>query len=45
MISSGIYCATKRWYSKGTLKDSSVLIKDVLPFMISGLKSAIVGVK
>ncbi|WML34418.1 TetR/AcrR family transcriptional regulator [Clostridium sp. OS1-26] len=41
MISSGIYCATKRWHSKGTLKNASALIKEVLPFMSSGLKSAI----
>lgn len=41
MISSGIYCATKRWHSKGTLKDTSLLVKEVLPFMISGLKSTI----
>lgn len=45
MISSGIYCSTKRWYSKGNLKDTSSLIKEVLPFMISGLKSAIDEVK
>ncbi len=41
MISSGIYCATKRWNSKDTLKDTSLLVKEVLPFMISGLKSTI----
>lgn len=41
MISSGVYCATKRWYSKDTLKDVSLLVKEVLPFMISGLKSVI----
>jgi hypothetical protein len=41
MISSGIYCSTKRWYSKDTLKDTSLLVKEVLPFMLSGLKSAI----
>ncbi|WP_315067292.1 TetR/AcrR family transcriptional regulator [uncultured Clostridium sp.] len=41
MISSGIYCATKRWHSKDTLKDTSLLVKEVLPFMISGLKSTI----
>ncbi len=37
MISSGIYCATKRWHNK----DTSLLVKEVLPFMISGLKSTI----
>lgn len=41
MISSGIYCATKRWYNKGTLRDSSKLIRDVLPFMISGIKGTV----
>lgn len=41
MISSGIYCATKRWHSKSNLKDASELVKEVLPFMISGFKSAI----
>lgn len=41
MISSGVYCATKRWHSKDTLKDTSLLIEEVLPFMISGLKSVI----
>lgn len=41
MISSGIYCATKRWHSKGTLKDTSLLVEEVLPFMMSGLKSSI----
>lgn len=42
MISSGIYCTTKRWHSKGKLKDassSSALAKDVLSFMLSGLSS------
>lgn len=41
MISSGIYCSTKRWHSKGSSKDASALVKEVLPFMISGLKSVI----
>jgi AcrR family transcriptional regulator len=41
MISSGIYCSTKRWHSKRTLKDTSILVEEVLPFMISGLKSSI----
>lgn len=41
MISSGIYCATKRWHSKDTSKDASLLVKEVLPFMLSGLKSSI----
>jgi len=41
MISSGIYCATKRWYSKDTLKDTALLVEEVLPFMISGLESSI----
>ncbi|GFZ33146.1 hypothetical protein CSC2_36720 [Clostridium zeae] len=41
MISSGIYCSTKRWYSKGDLKDTSSLVKEVLPFMAAGLKSVI----
>ncbi|EHI98410.1 TetR family transcriptional regulator [Clostridium sp. DL-VIII] len=41
MISSGIYCATKRWNSKDTLKDTCLLVKEILPFMISGLKSTI----
>jgi len=45
MISSGIYCATKRWHSNDNLKDASTLVKEVLPFMISGLKSAIDEVK
>lgn len=45
MISSGIYCATKRWHSNNNLKDTSTLVKEVLPFMISGLKSAIDEVK
>ncbi|WP_238883894.1 TetR/AcrR family transcriptional regulator [Clostridium sp. YIM B02551] len=41
MISSGIYCATKRSHSKGDLKDASTLAKEILPFMVSGLKAAI----
>ncbi|MFW2491651.1 TetR/AcrR family transcriptional regulator [Clostridium chromiireducens] len=41
MISSGIYCATKRWHNKDTLKDTSLLVEEILPFMISGLKSSI----
>ncbi|GKU32262.1 TetR/AcrR family transcriptional regulator [Clostridium folliculivorans] len=45
MLSSGIYCSTKRWYSKGSSKDTSSLVKEVLPFMTAGLKSAIDEVK
>jgi hypothetical protein len=45
MISSGIYCATKRWHNNSNSKDVSTLVKEVLPFMISGLKSAIDEVK
>ena len=41
MISSGIYCATKRSHSKGDMKDVSTLAKEILPFMVSGLKAAI----
>jgi len=37
MISSGVYCSTKRWYSKGNLNDASTLAKEILPFLISGL--------
>ncbi|MBK1812808.1 TetR/AcrR family transcriptional regulator [Clostridium sp. YIM B02505] len=45
MLSSGIYCSTKRWYSKGSSKDPSSLLKEVLPFMTSGLKSVINDLK
>ncbi len=41
IISSGVYCSTKRWHSKGNLKDASALAKEILPFMISGLATAL----
>ncbi|WP_026886948.1 TetR/AcrR family transcriptional regulator [Clostridium beijerinckii] len=42
MMSSGIYCATKRWNSKGNLKDASAisaLADEILSFMTSWLTS------
>lgn len=42
MMSSGIYCATKRWHSKGNLKDASAisaLADEILSFMTSWLTS------
>lgn len=44
MMSSGIYCATKRWHSKGNLKDAfaiSALADEILSFMTSCLTSAL----
>ncbi|WP_238900133.1 TetR/AcrR family transcriptional regulator [Clostridium sp. YIM B02500] len=44
MMSSGIYCATKRWHSKGNLKDASAisaLADEILSFMTSWLTSAL----
>lgn len=44
MMSSGIYCATKRWYSKGNLKDASAisaLADDILSFMTSWLTATL----
>ncbi|OCA96686.1 TetR/AcrR family transcriptional regulator [Clostridium beijerinckii] len=44
MMSSGIYCATKRWHSKGSLKDASAvssLADEILSFMNSWLTSAL----
>lgn len=44
MMSSGIYCATKRWHSKGNLKYASAisaLADEILSFMTSWLTSAL----
>lgn len=44
MMSSGIYCATKHWHSKGNLKDASAvsaLADEILSFMTSWLTSAL----
>lgn len=41
MASSSIYCATKRWHSKGKLKNASALVEEILPFVISGIKNSI----
>ncbi|WP_264174435.1 hypothetical protein [Clostridium algoriphilum] len=41
MISWSIYGATYYWYTKDLLRDASVFAKEVLPFVISGVKASI----
>lgn len=41
MVSSLIYSSTKHLYSKSTLREVSALTKEILPFILSGLKTTI----